>query len=221
MDHYRHVLVMPVADRSLEDIFLKERPDDTKTKSLLKDVLTGIQILHEYGLVHGDLKKLNVLRVENMLKLIDFDGSVRIGQPLGAKISSGILPPEMFQKLESTVDMAKYNNYWGHESRETSKPKKSQSGQDNFVVKAYRNGCDAGTLPFSLVNATPSVDMWSFGCMVFQMLSGQELVPTDINQNVVLDYIHKAATWTDEKLRQRIEAGLEAFPVRNNTRRHF
>ncbi|KAF0714338.1 Aste57867_3915 [Aphanomyces stellatus] len=93
MANFRHVLVIPAADRSLEDIFLKERPDKNKTKSLLSEVLVGIQVLHEPGLVHGDLKKLNVLRVQNQLKLVDFVPAVRVNQPLGAKVSSGILPP--------------------------------------------------------------------------------------------------------------------------------
>ncbi|KAF0685554.1 Aste57867_22586 [Aphanomyces stellatus] len=204
MASYCHVLVMPAADRSLEDIFLKERPDDNKIKSLLSEVLLGIKIMDENGLVHGDLKKLNVLRVQNQLKLIDFDAAVRVNQPLGAKVSSGILPPEMFYNLDTADDMIKYNAYWEHQSHETSKRKKSQV-KCTFVVKAFRDGCDVNALPYSLVKATTAVDMWSFGCMVFQMLSGQELVPTDINQNVVLDSMHKAATWTDEKLGQRID----------------
>ncbi|KAF0716669.1 hypothetical protein As57867_002715, partial [Aphanomyces stellatus] len=204
MANFRHVLVLPAADRSLEDIFLKERPDYNKTKSLLSEVLLGIQVLHKQDLVHGDLKKLNVLRVQNQLKLIDFDAAVRIYQPLGAKVSSGILPPEMFHNLEAADDVEKYNTYWGREDHEISKLKKTQVNS-TYVVKAYRDGCDVSTLPYSLVKASTAVDMWSFGCMMFQMLSGEELVPTDINQNVVLDRMHKAATWTDEKLRQRID----------------
>ncbi|KAF0691724.1 Aste57867_17105 [Aphanomyces stellatus] len=204
MAEYRQVLVMPAADRSLEDIHCKERPDDNKTKGLLKDVLLAIQSLHEHGFVHGDLKKLNVLRVQNQLKLIDFDAAVRKGQPLGAKISSGILPPEMIQNLETADDLTKYNTYWGNKLRDSPKRKKTQV-KSNYVVKSYRDDCDVSDLPYSPIKATPSVDMWSFGCMVFQMLCGQELVPTDINQNVVLDFMQKAATWTDDKLRQRIE----------------
>ncbi|KAF0713762.1 hypothetical protein As57867_004210, partial [Aphanomyces stellatus] len=204
MANFRHVLVLPAAECSLEDIFLKERPDCNKTKSLLTEVLLGIEVLHKQDLVHGDLKKLNVLRVQNQLKLIDFDAAVRIYEPLGAKVSSGILPPEMFHNLETADDVEKYNTYWGRESHEISKLKRTQVNS-TYVVKAYRDGCDVSTLPYSLIKASTAVDMWSFGCMMFQMLSGEELVPTDINQNVRLDRMHKAATWTDEKLRQRID----------------
>ncbi|KAF0687219.1 Aste57867_21015 [Aphanomyces stellatus] len=204
MAEYRHVLVLPAADRSLEDIYLKERPDDNKTKSLLNEVLLGIQVLHAQGLVHGDLKKLNVLRVQNQLKLIDFDAAVRVGEFLGAKYSSGILPPEMFYDLETADDIVKYTAYWGHASQGTSKRKKTQV-KGNYVIKSYRDGCDPSALPYSLLKATTAVDIWSFGCMMFQMLCGQELIPSDLNQNVVLDYMHKAATWTDAKLRERID----------------
>ncbi|KAF0700907.1 Aste57867_8593 [Aphanomyces stellatus] len=188
MANFRQVLVMPAADRSLEDVFLKERPDENKTKSLLSDVVLGIQMLHKQGLVHGDLKKLNVLRVDNQLKLIDFDASVRVGHPLGAKISSGILPPEMFHNLDNANDLIKYNTQWGQERDDVSRRKKSQKGNGTFVAKAYRGDYDVAKLPYSLVKATTAN------------------YSQHINQNVILDYIHKAATWTDEKLSQRIEA---------------
>ncbi|KAF0697593.1 Aste57867_11731 [Aphanomyces stellatus] len=182
MANFGHVLVMAAADRSLDDIFLKERPGDNKTKTLLNEVVLGLQHLHAQGFVHGDLKKLNVLRVQNELKLIDFDAAVRVGQPLGAKYSSGILPPEMFESLENDDDIARHKTYWGRDDLFTRKKAPVKS---SYVVKAYRDGHDVRDLPYSLVNATTAVDMWSFGCMVFQMLSGQELVPTDINQNVL------------------------------------
>ncbi|KAF0702487.1 Aste57867_7785 [Aphanomyces stellatus] len=204
MAAFQQVLVMPAADRSLDDIYLKERPDDNKTKSLLNEVLLGLKHLHENGLVHGDLKKLNVLRIQNQLKLIDFDAAVRVGEPLGGKCSSGILPPEMFYNLVCVDDTSKYESYWERQRHEPSKRKKSPD-HDTYVVKAYRPDRDVCDLPYSLVKATAAVDMWSFGCMVFQMLCGQELVPTDINQNVVLDHMCKAATWTEEKLTNRID----------------
>ncbi|KAF0703448.1 hypothetical protein AaE_015369 [Aphanomyces astaci] len=48
--------------------------------------------------------------------------------------------------------------------------------------------------------------MWALGCMLFQLLSGEELVPTDVNQDVTADYIDAAATWTDAKLHMRIHS---------------
>ncbi|KAF0683085.1 Aste57867_24865 [Aphanomyces stellatus] len=206
MAEYPYVLVMPAADRSLEDIHLKERPNDTKTRHLLHEVALGLQHLHKMHLVHGDLKKLNVLRVQNQLKLIDFDATTAVDQPLGAKYSSGILPPEMFHKIESTDDLAKYKAYWRDEVSDSKRWKKLKP-RNNYVVKSFRCG-RTGDLPYSLVAATPAVDVWSFGCLVYQMLSGVELIPTDINQDVVSDRMQAAATWTDDELQKRIETNV-------------
>ncbi|KAF0709464.1 hypothetical protein As57867_005899, partial [Aphanomyces stellatus] len=107
----------------------------------------------------------------------------------------------MFHNIQTADDIPAYEAYWCREIRESSKRTKSK-GKGTFIVKAYRDGFNVGALPYSLVTA---VDMGSFGCMSFQMLSGQELIPTDINQIVVLGHMHKAATWTDDKLSQRIE----------------
>jgi serine/threonine protein kinase len=94
---YKHVVVLPAADRSLEDIFLKERPTHAHVRFLLQEVIKALEHLHVYGLMHGDLKKLNVLRVHHQIKLIDFDAAVHIhscdNTYFGAKFSSGILPP--------------------------------------------------------------------------------------------------------------------------------
>ncbi|RLO12439.1 hypothetical protein DYB28_009408, partial [Aphanomyces astaci] len=137
MAEYANLVVMPAADRSLEDIFLKERPSEAQVIDMIKQVAAALDHLHSHRIVHGDLKKLNVLRMGVHLKLIDLDASTRIGDVLGAKFSSGILPP---------------------------------------------------------------------GCMLFQLLSGEELVPTDVNQDVTADYIDAAATWTDAKLHMRIHS---------------
>ncbi|KAF0719332.1 Aste57867_1116 [Aphanomyces stellatus] len=195
MAEYHNVLVMPAADRSLEDIYVNERPDGNRTKQLLHQVGLALHYLHDRGLVHGDLKKRNVVRVHDQLKLIDFDATVPIGQPLGGKVSSGILPPEMFCQLAEPKN-----------TRQLDHTKQNKGCQ--YTVKVYRYGCDPNSLPYSLVHASTAVDMWSFGCMMYEMLSGAELIPTDINQNVVVDYMDVAATWTDAKLKARIDVNI-------------
>ncbi|CAK4860051.1 unnamed protein product [Aphanomyces euteiches] len=207
MKDYPNVLVMAAADRSLEDIFLKERPTDNLIRGMLEKVATHLAEIHDRGLVHGDVKKLNVLRVHNHdLKFIDFDAATPIGQPLGSKFSSGILPPEMFCKLETKEDMALHKAYWQDQMQDLLQWKKLKP-REKYVVRSFRRE-NSGVLPYSLVNATPAIDMWSFGCMVYQMLSGVELLPTDVNQGVVTDRIKLAATWTDEKIKARVEANI-------------
>ncbi|KAF0700109.1 Aste57867_9340 [Aphanomyces stellatus] len=208
MSEYAHVLVMPAADRSLEDIHLKERPNDAKVRSMLYEVGMALNHLHESGLVHGDLKKLNVLRVQNALKLIDLDASAKIGDAVGTKFSSGILPPEMFYKLKTIDEIEQYKSYWNSTGLLPSRWTKLKP-KNNYVVKAFRHdSTPSNTLPYDLIQATPAIDLWAFGCLMYQMISGEELVATDLNQDVVSDRVTEAASWTPETLKRRIETNI-------------
>ncbi|KAF0696134.1 hypothetical protein As57867_013032, partial [Aphanomyces stellatus] len=207
MSSYRHLLVMPAADRSLEDIHLRNRPSEMKIKAIVHEVATTLAHLHKRNLVHGDLKKLNILRVENKFKLIDFDATTRVGQSIGAKFSSGILPPELFHELNSTDEVAAYESYWA-DYREDKMVWNKIKPKKKIVVKSFRPEMGVSLLPYELVAATPAVDMWSLGCLIYQMHCNEELVSTDINQDVVLDRIKMAAEWTDEALWKRIETNI-------------
>ncbi|KAF0712343.1 Aste57867_4862 [Aphanomyces stellatus] len=213
MTEYPHVMVMPAADRSLEDIYLKERPGDNERRILLQQVAEDLQHLHQSELVHGDVKKLNVIRVGNRLKLIDLDATTAFGDHVGGKFSSGSLPPELFYKLSSAEDVHLHFNHWAnvestnHDLWQKVKPKGS------FVVKSFQHENDK--LPYDLVKAHPSLDVWAFGVLMYQMYSGEELVPTDINQDVIDDKIEQAATWTQEKLTTRIHNKIRNGLVRD------
>jgi serine/threonine protein kinase len=64
-------------------------------RSIVNQLSTCLQYLHGNGVVHGDLKPLNVLQTQFQVKLIDFDASVRVGEIIGKKYSSCYIPPEM------------------------------------------------------------------------------------------------------------------------------
>ena len=71
-------LVMPAADRNLQEIFVKERPDVNTTRVLAQQVAKALDHLHDRGIMHGDLKMLNVVRVGARLQLIDLDAAAVI-----------------------------------------------------------------------------------------------------------------------------------------------
>ena len=64
-------------------------------------ILRALQHLHDGGIIHGDVKPLNIVRHEGVFKLIDLGASVRFGDFAGTtKNSTAYLPPEMiFKKM--------------------------------------------------------------------------------------------------------------------------
>ncbi|CAK4067124.1 unnamed protein product [Aphanomyces euteiches] len=214
MANYTHVLVMPAADRSLEEIYLKERPSENHVRFMLEEIVLALQYLHAWDICHGDLKKWNIVRVKNQLKLIDFDAAVKMGEPIGAKFSSGILPPEMFYKLKDDHDKELYATYWRATQNIDERLRLKLQPRAEYVVKTFQPENQL-PLPYKKVLASPAFDVWSLGCMMFQMWSGEELVSTDINQDVVASQIEVAANWTDNKLEERIKSQIRDRDARD------
>ncbi|KAF0717419.1 Aste57867_2301 [Aphanomyces stellatus] len=208
VSEYPHVLVMPSADRSLHDIFEKEFVSDNKIRQMMEEVAQSLQHIHSKGIVHSDLKMLNVLRVANRLQLIDMDAATEVGAMAGAKWSSGILPPEMFYFL-NTNELKTYEQYWNgvdSQSWEKVQPKY------NYVVKGFRSNLPLTTMDsllYVLEEVTPAMDIWAFGCMLYHMYSGEELVQTDRNQDVTDNAIQMAASWTNKKLHRLIRSKVK------------
>ncbi|RHY60764.1 hypothetical protein DYB38_000290, partial [Aphanomyces astaci] len=209
MAPYENVLVLPAADRSLDDIWTKEHPSDHQMRSYLLDVATGLQHLHECNVVHGDLKASNVLRVHNQLKLIGLDAARSVGQMMGSKFTSGILPPGLFYKLNTPEEEAMHDAYWrGGDAAMTCRSWAKIKPRGGVVVRvghSHEKSPNAG-LPYEVATAATAIDAWALGCLVYQMHSGMELVATDNYQDVVVDRMLSAASWTDDALRQRVHS---------------
>ena len=87
------IIVMPAADRNLQDIFQKERPDVDRTREMVREMIQCLAHVHEKGLSHGDIKMNNVVRVDEKLLLIDLDAVAKLGGEqsfIGAKFVSGL-----------------------------------------------------------------------------------------------------------------------------------
>merc|ERR1719324_1120034 len=100
---------MDAADRNLFQIYQSERPDLNKVRVLMRETMECVQHLHEKGLVHGDIKMLNIVRLalDNRLRLIDLDAAAEISaigrdvSYVASKFSSAVLPPECLAKLNA------------------------------------------------------------------------------------------------------------------------
>ena len=106
---YPYCIVMPYADRDLNRIITNEHiagKDWSQVKSMTIEIASALQHMHANGVIHGDVKSKNIMRIGHRVKFIDFDASVRIGKDfVGAKYSSAFVPPEMIFFRERTTRM--------------------------------------------------------------------------------------------------------------------
>jgi len=229
LSSYRYCIVMPAADRSLDDIYKKERPEEDQLRPMMRQLAEAVAHCHERQVVHGDLKMLNVLRVDGSIRLIDMDASAVLKRDYsGAKFSSGILPPEMLFELETEEQEEQYLRYWSKEKESESElwhtklqPVRTEGfDPKTIVIKSFRtqhhskNKIEEAVLdglPYMPVHSSISLDVWSFGLILFSLLAGKPLVP--VNRDDDLDSPEaflKAATWTDASLEVAIRKATKS-----------
>jgi len=132
---YPFAICMPRADRDLDDAIRHDHiagnPEMLNTvKDIMRQLARAVDYIHSRGLIHGDLKPLNVVRIGEVWKIIDLDAATKIGDEAGSKISSAYAPPELLRQ---------------------------RPGQ-KLLAKA-------------------SFDVWSFGIVLFQLVTGEMLFP--------------------------------------------
>jgi serine/threonine protein kinase len=124
-------------------------------RSICSQIARALGHMHAKGLIHGDVKPLNIMRKGSQFILIDLDATVSFknGDFMGAKYSSAYLPPEMI--YIDPIDP-------------TASPQ----------IKTYPTDPVTGmpiedeNRPYELLKAHISQDMWAFGMTFFHMCAG-------------------------------------------------
>ena len=140
-----YLLVMPLADCNLFVALKQERwagKNMEEVRHVFVQLVHCVEHMHEKGVLHADLKTLNIVRTTGQWKLIDLDAACVIGQePVGHKSSSAYVPPEAIYVDEKT---------------------------DTTCVRSVVTLIQ-GEANYDLLTAHPSFDVWSLGCILYQM----------------------------------------------------
>jgi serine/threonine protein kinase len=175
--------VMPLAEKNLFVSIKQENlaQDIDEVRRIIIEIAQCVNHCHSFGILHGDINPMNIVRLGKKWKLLDLDNASRIGEDaIGDKISSSFAPPEA------------------------------------FYVDAFTNTVHSRTLSAFRVNvdvdiliAHPSYDVWSLGCVMYQLLSvdslplfvtgkGDNLSTVAATDCDVEDNIWSLIQWTDE-----------------------
>eukprot|EP01034_Spumella_vulgaris_P040686 gene40686-50340_t len=227
-DPFSLALVLPAADRNLTSIFLLERPDSVRMRLYMLDNAKALHHIHSMKIMHGGVKADNTVRVDGSMRLIDFDCSVFIAKGADTPTYAGIefctacMPPEMFVVLKSEKEIQDYREYWHDNPASNAKlnpklePQEVNTGGrwDTAVVRGYFYDTETWEpykpelLPYELVEASAAIDVWSFGVLLFHMVSDDKkpLLPVTLDNDIErdVDIFTKAVTWTDASLREEI-----------------
>lgn len=117
----------------------KEIKNETKLKNYARDILTALNVIHEAGIVHADLKLANIVLhrpsdeeklagKRSVLKIIDFG----IAQ---------IITPELFDGEKKAL-------------------MKERSGTAHYI---------APEVHANMIPVGPEIDMWAFGIILYEM----------------------------------------------------
>ncbi|KAF0708534.1 hypothetical protein As57867_006300, partial [Aphanomyces stellatus] len=210
MAEYKYAIVMPYANLHLADLLQTESAAEKRL--MLKHVAEALKELHDKGVVHGDLTKYDVVFMNGRYTLVDLDAGVSMDEPLGVKFSSGILPPEMFHEFEHEDERAVVEAYW----KEHGVPHLCRVRPSHAVAVKSTHDAGADDLPYDAVEAGHAADAWAFGCLMFQVLTGEELIPTVDGkaQDIHPDHLDFIVTYDAPKLDDRLKLVTNKYAVR-------
>lgn len=206
---YKYGIVMPAAERNLLVVLVQERVTFTGIRTMLRSVAECLQHMHKAGKVHGDLKPLNVVRTyQDEFQLIDFDATVEIGQPIGAKTSTAYVPPELIAEGSTP----------GHPVVKSHNNLRARAAVEKWMVKALPQresslplpdhpdaGCDDDSNASNNSNALvahPTFDIWSFAIVAYRALARELLFKSDDSDNAPIAELDRLFKWDHSALDQ-------------------
>ena len=146
----------------------------------------------------------------------------------GSKVSSGIVPPEMIHTFEEDDQFNNFDSYFENEKDNNTILWKKFKARDAGYMKSYavktflikaeakpwhgdhlittKFKGDVERLPYKLVPAHTSQDMWALGVMLYALLTGEKLFAVDRNEDLASPAAYyRLATWDDKKKKNKLQ----------------
>ena len=223
---YPFCVVTAACDRDLQTIVQREHianRDYSRIRQVALHLLQALDHLHENNLIHGDVKPMNAVRVGGRYKLIDLGASVFFGSLAGTvKVSSAYVPPEMvyipppiFQHdhahdddqhgsdalapPETAYDQSMSTKYdISSKTGQPVYPRPPPTGESFGAVAVADATLTHKSEMIECIPAHSSIDMWSFGVLLFFVCTGESLLPCSVEDK--LDTAQKLvlAKWDDD-----------------------
>lgn len=192
-----YCVVMPLADRNMFVAMKQERfagkEDTSEVVTIFTQLVKCVMHMHSKGVLHSDIKPMNIVRMGGKWMLIDLDACCAIDRDsVGFKSSSAYVPPE-----------AVYGD----------------AAQGVVVVKSDSVCSKYGVTPLV---AHESFDVWSLGCILYQLCSEGVLPLFAANQddNLTIDLLNvenslwSLCSWTD-RLKEKKLSRVANMKARN------
>ena len=222
LSDFPYALIYPYSDEGdLFDYFFHHGISGMEEVSEIgRQVAAALQMLHEKGVVHGNISMRHV----NMVPMDDesahrswavseFSAATRsqnetahmgaISYNGSAQFKTGLMPPEMFVKL-TAAEARIYQTYWEMVDRlynvkvdkNVVEPFVNLQTGATYVLRCHfvpgkEQNLDVSLpdLPYQLVAARESTDVWCFGLILFTLCSGgRPLFPANLKTGHLLDY---------------------------------
>ena len=237
LSDYPYALVYPYSEEGdLFDYFFHHglRGMD-EVSSVGRQVASALKMMHEKGVVHGNLSMRHVTMVpvaddssSRSWAVSDFSNATKsqngtifmgaISHNGSAQFQTGLLPPEMFVKLSAT-EARIYQTYWEMVERvykvdvdkKVVEPFVNLQTGATYVLRCHYSPTEnqkvdvaLPELPYQLVVARESTDLWCFGLVVFTLCSGgRPLFPFNLKTGHLLNY-ESIVGWSHEQAASQI-----------------